>query len=59
MGASLFLGNLEDFLVLDAFGALLAIYALYVELRKERNPSYVAMCDFNEQMSCSRVLTSE
>ena len=59
MDSALVFTNLADHLLFGALGILLSLYALYVELQKERNPNYVALCDINEQMSCSKVLTSE
>ncbi|XP_029978088.1 vitamin K epoxide reductase complex subunit 1 [Sphaeramia orbicularis] len=43
---------------LCVFGFVLSIYALHVELSKERNPEYRAMCDLGESVSCSKVFTS-
>ncbi|XP_076007855.1 vitamin K epoxide reductase complex subunit 1 [Genypterus blacodes] len=40
------------------FGFVLSIYALHVEFSKESNPSYRAMCDLGESVSCSKVFTS-
>lgn len=40
-------------------GFVLAFYAFIVETSKESDPSYTAMCDINEHMSCSRVFTSK
>lgn len=44
--------------VLCVFGLVLSVYALYVELSRERNPEYRAMCDLGESVSCSKVFTS-
>ncbi|KAK2820322.1 hypothetical protein Q5P01_023281 [Channa striata] len=43
---------------LCVFGLVLSVYALHVELSKERNPDYRAMCDLAESVSCSKVFTS-
>uniref|UniRef100_A0A669EVK7 vitamin-K-epoxide reductase (warfarin-sensitive) n=1 Tax=Oreochromis niloticus TaxID=8128 RepID=A0A669EVK7_ORENI len=40
------------------FGLVLSIYALHVEVSRERNPDYRALCDLGESVSCSRVFTS-
>ncbi|KAM9426800.1 vitamin K epoxide reductase complex subunit 1 [Pholidichthys leucotaenia] len=40
------------------FGLILSVYALHVELSRERNPDYRALCDLGESVSCSRVFTS-
>ncbi len=50
---------LLDHLFCSGLGIALSLYALYVEIQKERNPKYVALCDISENMSCSKVLTSE
>lgn len=34
-------------------------YALYIELAKEKDEDFEALCDINQQMSCSAVLTSK
>lgn len=43
---------------LCVFGIVLSVYALHVELSRERNPDYRAMCDLGESVSCSKVFTS-
>uniref|UniRef100_UPI003AAAAEAA vitamin K epoxide reductase complex subunit 1 n=1 Tax=Centroberyx gerrardi TaxID=166262 RepID=UPI003AAAAEAA len=43
---------------LCVFGLILSVYALHVELSRERNPEYRAMCDLGESVSCSKVFTS-
>ncbi|XP_033116166.1 vitamin K epoxide reductase complex subunit 1-like protein 1 [Anneissia japonica] len=40
-------------------GLILSVYALYVEHMKERNDGYTAMCDVNDEISCSKVFTSK
>lgn len=45
--------------LLCLLGFAVCIYALNVEFHVEANPEYEAMCDINEKMSCSKVLTSE
>ena len=51
--------NRVDHIGSAIFGILVSLYALYVEVQKERDPTYVAHCDFHEKASCTRVLTSE
>ncbi|CAG5907222.1 unnamed protein product [Menidia menidia] len=48
--------NVRVFLCL--FGVVLSVYALHVELSRERDPDYRAMCDLGESVSCSKVFTS-
>ncbi|XP_060884224.1 vitamin K epoxide reductase complex subunit 1 [Labrus mixtus] len=43
---------------LCVFGLCLSVYALHVELSKERDPDYRAMCDLGESVSCSKVFAS-
>ncbi|XP_063337413.1 vitamin K epoxide reductase complex subunit 1 [Pelmatolapia mariae] len=40
------------------FGLVLSVYALHVEVSRERNPDYRALCDLGESVSCSKVFTS-
>lgn len=44
--------------LLCVLGLVLSVYALHVELSRERNPDYRAMCDLAESVSCSKVFTS-
>ncbi len=39
-------------------GILIVIYSTYVKWQLKKNPKYKALCDFNENMSCTRVLSS-
>ncbi|KAK3710504.1 hypothetical protein RRG08_021319 [Elysia crispata] len=48
-----------DVIIFNIIGVIICLYSLYIEVKKERDPSYRAACDFNEHMSCSRVLTSK
>lgn len=40
------------------FGMGLSYYAYVVEMTKEHDDNYVAMCDISEHMSCSKVFMS-
>ncbi|XP_059146212.1 vitamin K epoxide reductase complex subunit 1-like protein 1 [Physella acuta] len=51
--------NLTDIVFFNVLGVVTCLYALHVEVNKERDPSYRAACDLSEHMSCSRVLTSK
>ncbi|KAL8589472.1 hypothetical protein ACOMHN_061683 [Nucella lapillus] len=55
----LLISNMADRILLALAGVLMSVYSLHVEEEKEKNPNYRAACDFNEHMSCSRVLTSK
>ncbi|XP_076434799.1 vitamin K epoxide reductase complex subunit 1-like protein 1 isoform X2 [Babylonia areolata] len=57
--AYLFISNMADRMFLSVVGVVISVYSLYVELQKEKNPNFRAACDFNDKMSCSRVLTSK
>ena len=46
-------------LLLYITGIGLSCYAYYVELAKEADEKYVALCDINEDISCSRVFNSK
>ncbi|KAJ0060220.1 hypothetical protein NL108_004075 [Boleophthalmus pectinirostris] len=45
-------------IILCFLGFVLSIYALHVELSRESNPDYRAMCDLGQYVSCSKVFTS-
>ncbi len=44
--------------VLAVLGFVLSAYALYVEVAKTTDTGYVAACDINAWVSCSRVFSS-
>ncbi|GFS12664.1 vitamin K epoxide reductase complex subunit 1-like [Elysia marginata] len=50
--------NESDIVIFNFIGVIICVYSLYIEIKKEKDPGYRAACDFNEHMSCSRVLTS-
>ena len=41
------------------FGIILSGYAIYVEYQASMNEEFEALCDFSEQVSCSKVFLSE
>ncbi|XP_055758470.1 vitamin K epoxide reductase complex subunit 1 [Salvelinus fontinalis] len=45
-------------LCLCIIGLFLSFYALHVEISRERDPEYRAMCDLGDSVSCSKVFTS-
>ena len=45
-------------IVLCSAALTLSGYALYVEVAKERDEDFEALCDISPQVSCSTVLTS-
>jgi len=45
--------------LLCMLGFVVCTYALFVEFHVEANPDYQAMCDINDKMSCTKVLTSQ
>ena len=45
-------------ITLCTVGLVLSVYALHVELSRERDPEYRAMCDLGDSVSCSKVFTS-
>lgn len=46
-------------MLLCIIGVSLSLYALYVEVAKEANASYKALCDISPSVSCSKVFTSK
>ncbi|KAF6023079.1 VKORC1L1 [Bugula neritina] len=46
-------------IVFACIGILVSCYAYYVETTKEIDTSYVALCDINPSVSCSKVFTSK
>lgn len=40
-------------------GFVLSYYAYYVELAKEEDDSYEAVCDINEHVSCTKAFSSK
>ncbi|XP_056101997.1 vitamin K epoxide reductase complex subunit 1 [Rhinichthys klamathensis goyatoka] len=44
--------------ILCFLGLVLSVYALHVELSRENDPEYRAMCDLGHSVSCSKVFTS-
>ena len=40
-------------------GVVISLYALYVEAQHEANEFYVALCDINSWIACSKVFASE
>lgn len=45
-------------MAISCVGIMLSTYALHVEVAKEGNKSYQAMCDISSSISCSKVFTS-
>ncbi|XP_045609261.1 vitamin K epoxide reductase complex subunit 1-like protein 1 isoform X2 [Procambarus clarkii] len=46
-------------MLLAFIGIGLSLYALYVEVMKESDAAYQAMCDISPSISCSKVFTSK
>lgn len=46
-------------LLLYLTGLALSSYAYYVEMMKEADENYIALCDIDENMSCSKVFNSK
>jgi vitamin-K-epoxide reductase (warfarin-sensitive) len=40
-------------------GFILSIYTIYIELNLSSDQNFVASCDINQQISCSKVITSK
>ncbi|GFO26544.1 vitamin K epoxide reductase complex subunit 1-like protein 1 [Plakobranchus ocellatus] len=45
-------------LFLCFLGMCISVFAMYIEIMKEKNSNYVAFCDINSYVTCSRALTS-
>lgn len=41
------------------FGLCVSLFAIYVEYKKTKNNNYVSVCDINNRVNCSKVLTSK
>jgi vitamin-K-epoxide reductase (warfarin-sensitive) len=50
---------MDQIQIFGILGFMVSVYALYVEYKKHSSPDYEALCDINEHMSCSKVLTSD
>ncbi|XP_046579378.1 vitamin K epoxide reductase complex subunit 1-like protein 1 [Haliotis rubra] len=48
----------NSILLLCSLGIVISGYAYHVEMSKEKDDSYRALCDFSETISCSKVFTS-
>ncbi|XP_064647857.1 vitamin K epoxide reductase complex subunit 1-like protein 1 isoform X2 [Lineus longissimus] len=55
----MFISNATDHTLLNTFGIVVSMYALYIEVKKAKDKNYVAICDISDRMSCSKVLTSK
>ncbi|GMT19463.1 hypothetical protein PFISCL1PPCAC_10760, partial [Pristionchus fissidentatus] len=54
------LHGLSNWMLLwTGLGIIVSAYALYVETQFELNPDYVAACDINSVISCTKVLDSK
>ena len=58
-----YLSKLRRIKLFSAFccfvGLALSIYDFWVEYQYERDNSYVAMCDINDHMSCTKAFASK
>ena len=53
------MGARTVYIVLSVLGLVLSIYSVYIENLKLKDENYTALCDIDETISCSAVLTSE
>lgn len=45
--------------ICSVLGLVIALYSYYVKIKFLKNPSqFKALCDINDKMSCSKVITS-
>ncbi|XP_071094231.1 vitamin K epoxide reductase complex subunit 1-like protein 1 [Haliotis cracherodii] len=56
--AWLLMSNMADRVLLSVLGVGVSLYALRVEVRRENDPQYRAVCDFSDRFSCSKALCS-
>jgi len=52
------LGQHKWFLLLSLLGMAVSYYTVFVGNSRTRDPSYKALCDISESISCSDVVTS-
>lgn len=45
--------------ILGAIGLLLSIYAYYIEYESRKHKHYHAVCDLNDQVSCTKAFSSK
>lgn len=45
--------------IVCSIGVALSAYAFYVETRAESEPTFKAMCDISQHMSCTKVFKSK
>lgn len=51
--------RMDKLTTFSLIGLALSLYAVYVEMKKEADSSFEAVCDISETMSCSKVFLSE
>lgn len=51
--------NSKLLFIVAAVGLCVSIYGYYVEMKKEMDDSYSALCDLNPMYSCTKILNSE
>lgn len=44
--------------IFSILGIVVSLYALYLHTKLKQNSKYHSFCDINDQMSCSKVITS-
>jgi uncharacterized membrane protein len=49
----------KQLFVIATIGLCASIYGFYVEMRKEEDGAYAALCDINPMYSCTKILNSE
>jgi len=51
--------NSKWLFVIAAIGLCVSVYGYYVEMKKEEDAAYSALCDVNPMYSCTKILNSE